>query len=120
MLNFEPHLPGKFVLTQGEHLSSDSVDNFTLVLHTAMLQNVLNDIVTILVHHQPLCILMELIQHGLGLIHSAVLQNALDDTTTVGVGRQTVHLHKREMRTKVKQCLKIKMTLAATRGNFFQ
>ena len=47
--NVYVHSPGKLVLTQHEHLAPDHVDNDCLVLHVAVLQDVLDHIVAILV-----------------------------------------------------------------------
>lgn len=42
-------LPGKLVLAESQYIASDLSHNFTLILGSAMLQNVLDHVVAILV-----------------------------------------------------------------------
>ena len=86
------HSPGELVLTEGEHFASQSSHNEALVLGSAVLQHMLDDVVAVLVLHETLCVLVELLQDGSSLLQCTVLQDALDHTTPVRVCRQGEHL----------------------------
>ena len=86
------HSPGKLVLTEGENFAPQSSHNEALVLGSSVLQDVLDDIVAVLVLHQALRVLVELLQDGSSLLQRTVLQDALDHSTAVRVSRQCEHL----------------------------
>lgn len=48
-ITYKYGLPCKFVLAQDKNLSANFCDNLALVLGSAVLQNMLNDVVTILI-----------------------------------------------------------------------
>ena len=86
------HSPGELVLTECEHLAPEPGHNETLVLGPAVLQHVLDDVVAVLVLHQALRVLVQLLQDRSRLIQCTVLQDALDHATAVRVCRQGEHL----------------------------
>ena len=57
-----------------------------------MLEDVLNDVVSVLVLQQLVRILVQLLENGLRLLRRAVLQDALDHPAAVRVGREGMHL----------------------------
>ena len=80
------------MLAENEDPAAESSDNLRLVLGPAVLQHVLDDVVSVLVLHEALGVRVELLQYGRGLLPRAVLQDTLDDATAVRVGGQGEHL----------------------------
>ena len=61
----------------------------------AVLQDVLDDVVSVLILEELVGVLMKLLQDGLGLLRNAVLQNSLDHTTTIRMGRKRINLNRK-------------------------
>ena len=58
----------------------------------SVLEDVLNDVVSVLVLQQLVRVLVQLLQDGRRLLRLAVLQDALDHPAAVRVRRERVHL----------------------------
>ena len=85
--------PGKLVLTKDHELSTQLVDDLGLVLRLAVLQHMLYNVVAVLVVHEVLRLLVQLVEDSRHLVDVAVLQDALDHSTAVRMHCQLQHLH---------------------------
>jgi len=85
--------PGKLVLTKDHELSTQLVDDLGLVFRLTVLQHVLYNVVAVLVVHEVLCLLVQLVEDSRHLVDVAVLQDALDHSTAVRMHCQLQHLH---------------------------
>ena len=80
------------MLREGQDFPFHLCHDAGLVLGAAVLQHVLNDVVPVLVLHQLVGVVMQLLQNGLRLLCGAVLQDPLDNPAAVGVRGQLEHL----------------------------
>ena len=75
------------MLAEQENITTNDIDNSRLVISTAMLQNVLDDIVPVLVLYQSFRVFVKFVENRRCLLDGTVFQNTLDDTATVRMGR---------------------------------
>jgi len=75
----------ELVLREGQHFPLNGGHNAELVFRFAMLENVLDDVVAVLVLNESFGVVVQFVQDGGRLLGSAVFQNTLDDTASVRV-----------------------------------
>ena len=90
--HYAPTQPGKLVLTQHQHLAPQFQRHQGFVLHLPMLQDMLYHVVAVLVLHQALRVLKQLVENWPRLLTRAVLKYPLDDATAIRVCWKREHL----------------------------
>ena len=85
------------MLTEQQDLALDDGDDGGLVVGPAVLEDVLDDVVAVLVLNQPLRVLVQLLQDRSRLLLGAVLQDPLDHATPVRMRGQSEHLAVKEI-----------------------
>ena len=77
------NIPCKFVLTQHEYIPPDDIDDGCFIIRTAMLEHMLNDVISILILNQPLCVFVKFEKNGGRLFDRAVFQDTLNHSAAV-------------------------------------